>query len=338
MADLQRVVQILESYGIPHWTQGKNVNPGWVNIQCPFCNDPSNHLGIFPESLKINCWRCGPQGNLYSALRLLTGITRAEYDILTKDKYKVNFQKSALKQVKAVLARRKEPVEEKEERVPRRIELPEEAKLITKDTKSPLLHHYLTKIRKNPISMDTLIKHHCHLCTHGTYMNRMIIPVYFERKLIAFQAADLTGQAELKYKTEGDINIVLYGLDDIREGGRIVLTEGILDAWRLEHDVVCSFGTHLTDEQEQLIRDKKPSVLVFAWDSDAYFKARKMAGDFVRHVPKIRVVRFPFFEDPDSYGYTKTWELIEKEIASDRARQAFGPREDVQSNSRIQQR
>jgi hypothetical protein len=314
MADIKQVISILDSYGVPHWTTGNNVSPGWVNIKCPFCNDPSNHLGILPETLKISCWRCSKKGIFYTALREVTGITRAEYDILTQEQYKVNFKHNALTQVKSIMERKKVAIV-KEEKVIRRIIMPDASVPITKVTYSPLLHHYLTKVRKNPISLDTVIKHHCALCTHGPFMNRMIIPVYLERKLIAFQAADLTGKAILKYKTEGDINSTLYGIDDIHEHKLIVVTEGILDAWRLDKNVVCSFGTHLTDEQKILIVHKKPKTLIFAWDADAYFKARKVMGFFKPFVDKVAAVKFPGDEDPDSFGHDNSWKLIEKEIA-----------------------
>ena len=40
------IISYLENRGVSYWTEGKNVTDGWVNINCPFSPDPSNHLGI----------------------------------------------------------------------------------------------------------------------------------------------------------------------------------------------------------------------------------------------------------------------------------------------------
>ena len=54
---------LLDDLGIDYKLSGKNVTSGWIEVNCPFCGDPSYHLGISPTNL-FHCWRCGEKGNL----------------------------------------------------------------------------------------------------------------------------------------------------------------------------------------------------------------------------------------------------------------------------------
>jgi DNA primase len=148
----------------------------------------------------------------------------------------------------------------------------------------------------------------------------MVIPVIFGGKVVSFQAADLTGKADLKYKTAtSNINNYLYGYDEIQDNGRIIVTEGVLDAWRVGNDAVCTFGTHLTDLQRNLIIGKKPRELIFAYDGDYYWREfghGSIPGWFVPFVDTIRVVEFPVNHDPDSYGKEHGCEELRRLILS----------------------
>jgi len=94
----------------------------------------------------------------------------------------------------------------------------------------------------------------------------------------------------------------------------MIVTEGILDAWRVGKDAVCSFGTHITDTQRDLILSKKPKVLIFCWDGDAWVKGRKEANFFRPFIDKVYSVIMPKDEDPDSFGTDNIHRLIEESI------------------------
>ena len=53
------ILRFYQDYSIPHFTEGKNVGAGWVNVCCPYCNDTSNHLGFSLAGNYFKCWRCG---------------------------------------------------------------------------------------------------------------------------------------------------------------------------------------------------------------------------------------------------------------------------------------
>jgi hypothetical protein len=285
----QQIIEILKQLDIP-CTPGpaKNVAPDAIGIKCPYCDDHSNHLGIFEGDGNFSCWRCRTKGPLIYLIRKLTGWSEDKckeligYDSSFKDDESSDVTNRQSNQF---------------------LGLPKLFEKVTTDTDFQLFHEYM---ERRHIQISTIIKNGCGICRAGRYMNRLIIPVIFNGKIVSFQAADLTGSARLKYDTApGDINQYLYNYDSIKTNGKMILTEGILDTWRAGNDAVCSFGTHLTDRQRQLILDKKPSELVFLWDEDAYFKISPYnsdAGWFLPFIDRIKIVRLLEGEDPDSYG------------------------------------
>jgi len=118
----------------------------------------------------------------------------------------------------------------------------------------------------------------------------------------------MSGISNLKYQSSplsmGNINDFLYNYDEIEVGGRMIVVEGVLDAWRVGKEVVSSFTSSLSKEQIKLILAKGLKELYLCYDSElrAYYKSRKLAKEFEAYVPKVEVVKLPFGEDPDSYG------------------------------------
>ncbi len=298
----KKIITILKQFNIPYWTEGKNVSIGWVNIQCPYCSDKSNHCGIDANTLKFNCWRCSETGMFSNLLQELTGLSRKECKDLVESKAE-GFQKTAKDQINQIL----HPDKEETKETGTLLRLPDHAIDITQNTVFPLLDYWC---ENRDIDRSTLINHGCFICRVGSAMNRIIIPIYCDNILVAYKAADLTGQAQLRYDIKGSINNYLYNYDRIY--CTMIVTEGILDAWRLGDEAVATFGTHITEMQKHLILKLKLKELIFCRDGDAWMRARKEAEFFYPFIEKVFVIRFPKDEDPDSFGKEKTYELIEK--------------------------
>jgi len=316
MTNKQRIIKILNEYSITFWTEGKNVSEDSINVCCPYCNDHSNHCGIFIDSLIFHCWRCSTKGSFTNLLQTLTGLSVKECNRIVGSS-NIDFKISSKEQIeskfsKSVHADSNVEIVE--------IEFPEYAVPITKNTGSVLLDRYLT--RRN-IELNTLISNNCHLCEVGRYMHRMIIPIYYQGVLVSYQAADLTGKADIKYDTaKGDINNFLYNYDNLTQASALILVEGILDAWRLSPNgkpvqyggetycVCATFGTHITTAQKALIEDKKLNSLLFCWDFETYWKAKKQSRHFEPYINEVQVIKLPAGEDPDSFGKTNTFQLF----------------------------
>lgn len=312
----KQIANILEKIGTPYVLgPAKNIAPDAVGIKCPYCpDDPSQHLGIFEGPANFSCWRCRTAGPFIRLLRKLTGESD-DYCKALIGEADTNFQKESEDIVRDLIDSADEPKTQKN-RVYSHNDFPAAYEPINNNINFPILDSYMNR---RGVVRQTLIDNCCGICRYGKYMNRMIIPVFFNNNIVSFQAADLTGWAELKYDTApGDINQYLYNYDDIIDSGRIIITEGVLDCWRVGKDAVCTFGTHVTDKQFNLILDKRPSELVFLWDKDAWEKtwpSSSVVGEFMPFIDKIKVVLLPDGEDPDSFGLkfgqNAIFELIE---------------------------
>ena len=248
----QQILDILKKFEIEHWTYGKNVSVGYsVNVRCPFCDDHSNHLGIFYESMLCHCWRCNFSTHLSWLLVKLLNIPAAQAEAMTDTL--VDFKRDTIDQIEAIFNPVPDELEKKEweDAI-----LPPFFEPILDSTQVPLLDQYMqgrkkkTGQRGRPISRELLIKYQCGICRAGPMMNRLIIPILSNGELIGYQGADLTGYATLKYKTsKTPIKEHLYNYDAIDK--IMIITEGILDCWRIGHDAVATFGTTLIEKQRQ---------------------------------------------------------------------------------------
>ncbi|KKN04850.1 hypothetical protein LCGC14_1093450, partial [marine sediment metagenome] len=77
-------IAYFENRDIVYSTEGKNVTEGWCNIECPFpfCNDPSNHMGVNLESKLFSCWACGEKGGMDRLIQELEGCTWPESQVI----------------------------------------------------------------------------------------------------------------------------------------------------------------------------------------------------------------------------------------------------------------
>jgi len=302
MISKQKIIDIYNNLSIPNWVSGNNVTRGWVNIQCPFCDDGSNHCGTNPSSELFSCWRCGKTGHFVDLLVTLTGLPFSQCKSMVSDSI-VSFKEHP------------EEISEPDLAGTIKVALPKMFEFITNDTNFSLLDDYLE--RRN-ILRATLIEHECGICRVGKYMNRLVIPIYNKGELVSFQAADLTGFANVKYRSApiemGAINSFLYNYDKIKTGGRMIVEEGVLDAWRTGDEAVAAFTSALTGSQKKLILAKNLDELYFCFDCEltAYYKAAEIAKEFEAYIPTVEVVKLPFGKDPDELGREEIYKCILK--------------------------
>jgi len=247
--------KFLGHYSIPYWTEGKNVSPGWVNINCPFCPDPSNHGGFNKEKGFYNCWICGWHPmvdvimelvgcNYYAAVHLFKEFSVSDYDI--------------------------EPEIEKP-KPPEKLYLPTDCKPMQK------MHHLYLQERK--FDSEKLEKMFNLMGTGyiGDYKFRIIAPIYYNGIMVSYQGRDITRKAKLRYKAcskENEIihhKHILYGID-YTSGSKGIIVEGITDVWRLGYGAVATFGTSYTQEQIHIIRKKFNAVFIL-YDEDSTERA-----------------------------------------------------------------
>jgi len=311
------IISILNKYGIPYSEDSSNSSESAINVQCPLCDDRSDHCGIFRDSLVTKCWKCGRKGSFaYILSRIINRSVQACESEL--ESFGVSFDIDSEEQINRIFRGGEEEKPEVRKRAPI-AKYPKYCRPV-EETNSILLDNYLA--RRN-IGIEVLIEHQCGCCLVGDYMNRLIIPVFFEGNMVGFQAADMTGRSDTKYAADmkgSRIKEYFHRWDKLdRSLGYAIIVEGAPDAWRIGNNTLCSFGTSLTKEQKRLLISLDLKKLIFCPDGDAYMDMERESQYFMPFIPEVYVIKLPYYwrnfeervnEDPDSWGANAVWDKI----------------------------
>ncbi|MBO0736427.1 MAG: hypothetical protein J2P48_07645 [Alphaproteobacteria bacterium] len=96
--------ELLDRIDVGWLDRGRNVQRGWLAVRCPWCDDPSAHLGINEEEGHWRCLRCNKSGR--SAPFLLHALGARDIDKLLRE-----FDTDPHRRVSAVAADRTEKIE-----------------------------------------------------------------------------------------------------------------------------------------------------------------------------------------------------------------------------------
>jgi len=283
LGDLKRNFDIrgyFDELGVQWWDEGDNVSEGWVNINCCFCSDHANHLGINLESKMFHCWTCDESGDVVKLIRRLEDLSFAKAKLRLED-----FQELRLRRKK----------EEKPKREYKRV-LPEGFEPIWKGKEPPQVKRYL-KRRKFPYSVCQ--EWALGYVEQGEYALRLIVPIFHGPDIVSFQAVDTTGEAVQRYldcppaRARIPNKHIVHGVGKANKKKRAVVVEGVTDQWRMGPGSLCLMGKNYTQQQlayllKNLQRDVRITVLL---DADAWTKAREFAKQLAwRWETKITVL------------------------------------------------
>ena len=256
-------IAYFEDRNIPYSTEGKNVTENWVNIECPFpfCDDPSNHMGINLESKLFSCWTCGEKGGMDRLIQEIEGCTWSESQTILSQ-----FQENIYKDI------------------PLDVKYPETGSKTVrsrdiKDILSPFSDEFpkihLNYLKGRDFDPEILIpKYRLKACYNvGKYKFRIIAPVIMNNEIVSFVGMDVTRQAKVPYKNASDsesvipIKSCLYNLDNANE--TVILVEGITDVWRIGDGSIGTLGKKVTKEQINLLVKSNVKQVYLLPDFDA---------------------------------------------------------------------
>lgn len=146
------------------------------------------------------------------------------------------------------------------------------------------------------------------------FHNRIVIPVYFNNKLVmlALRKTKSTDTPKwLNYPPGLYTGNILYNYDNaikyMEESGirEIIVVEGIFDVMKFYEanikNVVCSFGSHLTKEQEKLIM-KVAESLILCYDNDEAGKnATKRVISSMKYKTNLSIIELDEGKDPGEH-------------------------------------
>jgi DNA primase len=263
--------------GIPFDNQGKNVQSGWLAIQCPFCDDPSNHMGINPETNGVNCWRCPAKGTV---IMIVMKIER-----LSSHRAILELQKYTHREL-SNRERSFDPAQLSEDNL--------QVRLPSHSQKSFEQYHaeYLLGRGFDP---DSLTKHYKLQFTNpiSNYRMRIVVPIYMSRRLVSFTTRDVTGKAHIPWVHGKPDHVILspkeclYNIDTVTDTALVV--EGASDVWRIGDGAVATFGDKYTVEQVRLLQKVKRAFILFDTESNAQENASKLAYDLSSFVSDVHI-------------------------------------------------
>jgi len=283
---------ILDELGVDFKSDGKNVGAADINIDCPFCGW-EKHMGINVNNGYIWCWVCEFQDikghpSLLKALYLTTEIPWAELKGIMEehgwswDGYK------------------EEPLSDG---LSKNAWLPKECCDFTENTKQrDNALHYL---QNRGFGVDEIEKYGLKYTVGGAYHKRIIIPIYFEGKIVAFTGRDYSGKQN-RYKNaplfmcSRRVKDSLYNYDNcVDEFGHSYLLEGPTDVWRMKEGMSV-FRSALSSKQRVLIMRLNLNSLTIIFDPNATTRAYDAAASLSPFIPLIKVVRLTGKNDVSS--------------------------------------
>jgi len=215
----------------------KRSNSREMCFLCPRCEDTVGKLYVNRETLKFFCHRCQFAGGPRNATK----------------KY-VRTAPPALREIK---------------RPPSYIRLMPQSKE---------LYHNLIRdkpeirklLRNKNFRWEDLQGWELGYCTNGPFTGRLIIPVYFNYKLVALQGRTLFNE-DPKYKNRASTGVytqIFYNWDRAKKNDTLVIVEGPFDAWRVGFNAIATLGTFLSSYRVGLINQLHPKRVVIMYDAD----------------------------------------------------------------------
>ena len=277
--DFFDVEKWLESIHITPSTTGPNIsNKGtWIGIDCPFCEDDLQHLGINLDWKGFSCFKCGKKGNVFKLVMKLE---------------KVSYNKclDIIQEYSTGRIYKKEAAETLSESRTSKVSMQFETQL------QDIHKKFLESRRFGP---DTYIKYKM-MCSgelgdqNGKYRYRLIIPSIQNNIVVNFIARDVTGKAQKPYINLSDqesilpVKEYLYNFQTVKDAA--VVTEGVTDVWRCGNGFVATLGNIYTPAQVQLLGPVRRKFIMFDAGKSESILAEKMAYDLSNNSTHTEII------------------------------------------------
>ena len=215
----------------------KRVKPSLYNFRCPICGDSKKHKNkargyLYAQKTHTNykCHNCGASMSFNNFLKQIDPGVQKQYAM---EKFKEGFSGGRNFVVEEPEFNFEEPVFKKKLDLPRASEVAVAKEYLEKRMIDPSKFYFAKKYKEwvntQKQTFDTI----------GRDESRIIIPMYdTDRNLIGFQGRSL-GPNSVKYITVmlDDAAPKIYGLDQIRGGAPVFVTEGPFDSTFIRNSI-----------------------------------------------------------------------------------------------------
>lgn len=267
----------LNSKGIPISYKGKNIQSGWIGINCLWCDDPSNHLGIDLKSKGFNCFRCPAKGTIINIVMKLErkSLTEALNVIKSFTHRDIALADRSLKELQTPNSHRQ-------------TQLPS----LSYDSYTDYHSEYL---QGRGFDIDFLSRKYKLKYTGplGDYRMRIVVPIYMRKRLVSFTTRDVTGISPVPWIHGKPEEVIynpkdcLYNYDSVEDTALVV--EGVTDVWNMGDGAVGTFGDKYTKKQVYLLSNFKRVIILFDQEPEAQQNAEKLAYDVSTTVSDVHI-------------------------------------------------
>lgn len=281
------VKEYLDARGIPYDESGKNVQESWLGMQCLWCEDESNHLGIDLNSKGINCWRCPVKGTI---IKLIMKIDSCSFASSLRIVRKFSH-------ISALTDRRTQGPEQMTAAASR-LELPS----LAENTLLELHRDYLIKRNFDPQFIFDKYKLRCN-GPLGNFRLRLVVPFYERKRLVTYTTRDVTDKARIPYihcsKVESILHPkdTLYNIDTVEDTALVL--EGVTDVWRMGDGAVATAGDKWTSKQLYLLKNLKRCFILYDSEEEAQENADKLGHNLSITVPDVHVLGLEYGDPAD---------------------------------------
>ena len=304
------VVNVLKELNIYFAESGKNVTAGWVNVNCPFCHDPSWHLGINLLTNRCSCWKCGKRTSFWYFLKEKLGFDNYRLGKLFNRHYDM-----ARMGQPPVFYGPEDVLRPSEVTWPTNIKdraLPIHAKYLQKRgfNEKELTPYYGLKfsghnskyIKKDKTSID--------------FRYRVIIPIIMGGKTVNFIGRDVTENEDaVRYKNCPNEEAVIttkdciYNADNVQDTAIIV--EGPTDVWNVGYGALGVIGIKTTKRQIAFLQELRLKKAVLLFDEGAKEEENKLNDILSLFIPEVFSLEeiFDDYDDPGNLTKTQVKEI-----------------------------
>ena len=248
-----KFTELLSQLNIEFRTEGKHCRPGWINIDCPWCEKNSRkfHLGYSLQDHYLNCWKCGYKRPI-EVLMEITG----------KPFYEC---KKLLGDIRPVTIHKKKT----------------DGRLLLPRGRGPLKRPHQLYLRDrgfDPLELEKLWRIQG-IGIAGKLPWRIFIPIIYHGKVVSWTTRSIASNkaipryvsASLKQESMPHKSL-LYGEDYANQ--TIIITEGPFDVWRIGPGAVATLGVGYSNDQVIKMTKYQKRVICFDSDDNAQRRAK----------------------------------------------------------------
>jgi len=319
---------MIENFDVLRYLESLDIEPdmrskgNFAYIFCPECDSDSPKLwiNVSDSGKRLGAWRCwrNPthRGGPVQLIQHLEGVSWR----VAQERIKEFSTRFIMDEVRIMEDLEREPEEEEDDFTPVEIEYPTNCIPVIRSRSA------MNYLLQRGISREKSVRWGLRYCSTGIWREqkfryRIILPVFFQAQLVAFQGRDITGQAFNPYISSAadngslPVNRFLLNVDRVKRKGILILTEGYFDAMAVGDDCGSSlFGKTIYPSQAKMIADiVRPEILVAAFDADVIEK-EQIVMNLMGLAPRLMILDLPEGEDPASLGYSKFWEIFNSQL------------------------